>query len=95
VNKEFLNRVVGRLVKETRVDFTKGMDFTKGRVYTPYLLLYLFLLPTTSPIPRHHSLPSPPLLFYEHCENLYALNNEEIDYVWKEYKDIILDKING
>ena len=89
MNKEFLNRVVGRLVKETRV------DFTKGRVYTPYLLLYLFLLPTTSPIPRHHSLPSPPLLFSEHCENLYALNNEEIDYVWKEYKDIILDKIKN
>jgi len=74
------------------------IDYTKGRVYTPYLLF--------SPSPPSLSFPSllsPPLLlfpfpsplFSEHCENVYALNDKEIDYVWKEYKDIIKDKMNN
>jgi len=82
MNNKFLNKVADRLVKETRI------DFTKGSVRTPFLPR--FVLPLLS-------LPSPPFspFFSEHCENIYGLNNEETDYVWKEYKDIILDKING
>ena len=77
-------------MSETRI------DYTRGRVYTPYLLFSPS--PSFSPYPPFFffsppSFPSP--LFSEHCENVYGLNNEEIDYVWKEYKDIILDKING
>jgi len=81
MNNKFLNKVADRLVKETRI------DFTKGSVRTPFLPR--FVLPFLS-------LPSPPFspFFSEHCENIYGLNNEETDYVWKEYKDIILDKIN-
>ncbi len=88
MNKKFLNRVIKQVTSETR------MDFTRGRVYTPFLFSpfsysYLFfsayLPPPSSPFP----------LFSEHCENVYGLNNGEMDYVWKEYKDIIKDKIEN
>jgi len=85
MNKKFLNRVIKQVTSETR------MDFTRVRVYTPFSSVplrppfLLSLLPPSSPFP----------LFSEHCENVYALNNGEMDYVWKEYKDIIKDKIEN
>ncbi len=81
MNKKFLNKVADRLVKETRI------DFTRGSVRTPFLPRF-----TTS---LFFLLPPPPFspFFSEHCENIYGLNNEETDYVWKEYKDIIDNKI--
>ena len=88
MNNKFLNKVADRLVKETRI------DFTRGRVYPPYIhslpsQIYYFPLYRSSSF--FSSYPSP--LFSEHCENVYALNNEEMDYVWKEYGNIIDNKI--
>jgi len=85
MNNKFLNKVADHIVKETI------MDFTRGRVYTPFLVSPLrpslsfpfYLLPLSS-------LPS---LFSEHCENVYGLNNGEIEYLWDEYKNIIDNKI--
>ncbi len=77
MNKEFLNKVADRLVKETRI------DYNGGRVYTFFLPFFLFH-------PILFLLPHP--LFSEHCENVYGLDNEEIDYVWKEYKDKMNNK---
>ena len=90
MNKEFLNRVVDRIVIETRI------DFTVGRMYTP------FLLPSSSFLILSCSFffPSLPLLppftsFLEHCVGIYSLNRGEIDYVWNEYGNIIKDKIKN
>jgi hypothetical protein len=80
MDKKFLNKVVYHIVKETRI------DYTRGRVRTPFPFLP-FLLSSSL------SLPPFDLFFSEHCENVYGLNNKEIDYVWKEYKDIIDNKI--
>ncbi len=77
MNKEFLNRVIKQVTSETR------MDFTRGRVYTFFLPFFLFH-------PILFLLPHP--LFSEHCKNVYGVNNEEIDYVWKEYKDKMNNK---
>ena len=48
------------------------------------------------PFPHHYLyLPSfTPRTFSSYCKNTFGLTKEEIDYVWKEYKDIIKDKIN-
>jgi hypothetical protein len=81
MNKKFLNKVADRLVKETRI------EFTKGSVLTPFLPFPLSSFPFLL-------LPFD-LFFSEHCENVYALNNEEIDYVWKEYRNTIKDKIKN
>ena len=85
MNKEFLNRVIKQVTSETR------MDFTRGRVYTPFLHLP-FLIPISkcSSLTLPSSLHFP--LFSEHCENVYGLNNKEIEYLWDEYKDIINNK---
>jgi len=31
--------------------------------------------------------------FFNHCKDVYGLNEQEIEYVWNEYKKIIKDKI--
>jgi hypothetical protein len=91
MNKKFLNKVLGQIMSETRI------ESTRGRVYTPYLpfspspLFFSLFFPLHSQL----TLFSPSPLFSQHCENVYGLNNEEIDYVWKEYKDIIKDKIKN
>jgi len=37
-------------------------------------------------------LPSP---FSKYCKNVYGLTEDEVKYVWNQYKDIILDKITN
>ena len=34
-------------------------------------------------------------LHLKHCRDVYGLNDDEIEYVWKEYKQIIKDKIRN
>ncbi len=88
MNKKFLNKVLEQLVNETI------MDFTAGRIYAPAFSLHL-PLSSSFPLPlTANQTPSPPHSFSQHCKNLYALNEEEIDYVWNEYRNIINDKIN-
>jgi len=95
MNKKFLNKVLGQIMSETRI------ESTRGRVYTPYLpfspsplfFSLFFSLPPPLTSSLSSSFPSP--LFSQHCENVYALNDKEIDYVWKEYKGIIKDKIKN
>jgi hypothetical protein len=39
------------------------------------------------------TLSHPP--FSDHCRDVYGLNNKETEYVWKEYKQAIKDKVNN
>ena len=90
MDTKFLNKVVDQIVSETTI------DYDEGRLYTPF-----------SPISYHFSylisfLQSPicyrPLLhrlLRIHCKNIYGLNDDEVNYVWNEYKEIIIDKINN
>ena len=36
-----------------------------------------------------------PPSFFDHCRDVYGLKEQEIKYVWKEYKQAIKDKINN
>ncbi len=90
MNKKFLNKVIKQVVSETI------MDFTAGNMYTP------FQLPCSSIHILSCSLVScvfnpfsPFSSFPQHCAGIYSLNIEEIDYVWKEYGNIIHDKIKN
>ena len=82
---KFLDKVVDQIVRETRIDYDEEMLYTPSPYPPP-----LYSLP--------HSLlsffPSLPL-FSKHCREIYGLNKREIEYVWKEYKQIIKDKINN
>ena len=87
MDKKYLDKVLGQIVRETR------MDYDEGRLYTPFSP---FLSPPLS-LPSFftiflslHFLP-----FSQHCKEVYGLNRKEIEYVWNEYRKIIKDKIEN
>jgi hypothetical protein len=89
MDKRFLNKVLGQIVRETTI------DYDEGRIYTP-----IYPSPYFSHYSSYDQSPSSTLsfsrlLFSKHCREVYGLNKREIEYVWKEYKDIIIDKIEN
>ena len=83
MNKEFLNKVVGHIVKETR------MDYVQKTIITPFWYDYFF-----SSLLSSSFLSFPFSSFTLHCEEIYSLNEQEIKYVYEEYRNTIKDKIN-
>ena len=83
-NKKYLDKVVGSLVRSTK------MDYVNKEVKTPFNLRPLHLL---------RLLPTPliplSLSFSSYCKNTFGLTEEEMEYVWKEYVDIINGKIEN
>ena len=77
--KKYLDKVVEFLERGTR------MDYDKETVYYPYSSDLFFFF---TPFPSF-------TFFYKYCKNVYGLTSQEIGYVWNQYKDIILDKINN
>ena len=97
MNKKFLNKVVDQLVSEIRMsDDYKGDEVWVWRnIFVPF---------SFTPISFQSFLPGPlstsrfpPLyiLFTQHCEDVYGLNKEEIEYVWDEYVQYIKDNIES
>ena len=74
MDKRFLHKVVGQLIRETEI------DRYKKKVYFPFSLKFhsYYIFPTY-----------PPSSFYKHCRDIYGLNKSEIDYVWNEYSNSI------
>ena len=86
MDKRFLNKVLDQIVRETRVDYEWGeiqIPFSDLSIDIPHSLLL-------------HHLDFHPFLFLfsDHCKNVYGLNKEETEYVWEEYKHIIIDKLS-
>ena len=85
MDKKFLNKVLDQIVNETTIDYEKGeiqIPFSDISIDIPHSLLL-------------HHLDFHPFLFLfsDHCKNVYGLNKEETEYVWEEYKNIIIDKL--
>ena len=88
-NKKYLDKVIDHMVRSTKI------DYEKERISPSFH-------PRQSPIPLSSLLLHPfsffsflSSSFYSYCKNTFGLTEEEIEYVWKEYKDIINDKINN
>ena len=82
-NKKYLDKVIGSLVRGTKINYiNKRFSFP-------------FFLSSSVPFPFVLSCSSSPIPFSTHCKNIYGLTEKEIEYVWKEYKDIILNKIKN
>tara|TARA_R110000822_G_C14942465_1_gene453882 strand:+ start:273 stop:530 length:258 start_codon:yes stop_codon:yes gene_type:complete len=80
---KFLNKVVDQIVRETEIDY----DMEEIQFPFSNLSVLLFLsFSSRSFIFR---------LFTKHCRDVYGLNEEETMYVWKEYREIIKDKIKN
>jgi hypothetical protein len=81
MKKDYLNKVVNQLVGETIID--------GDGVSTPFSL---FIFPISSY--SFLSFLYPPTYFSEFVIEVYGLTEEEVKYVWKQYRNIIKDKIN-
>jgi hypothetical protein len=82
MDKKFLHKVVDQIVSETKI------DYDEGRLYTPFSPSFSsVLLSSLSPF-------SSVFPFIKHCRDVYGLNEEESEYVWNEWREIIKDKID-
>lgn len=79
MNKKFLDKVLDQIVSETKIDHDKKKIFFSFFSFSFSSSLLLILFP----------------FFSKHCRNVYGLNDDEVEYVWKEYRNIIIYKING
>jgi len=86
---KFLNKVLDQLVRETEIDKNRGV--IESPFFSLILVSSFILLPSSL---SFLSLPSLPT-FSDHCKDVYGLNDDEIEYVWKEYVQTIIDKINN
>ena len=53
-----------------------NIDYDKKKVYI------------SSIYTPYYSILIPPL-FFRHCKNLYGLTEDEIKYIWEEFRDIV------
>ena len=95
MDKKFLHKVIDQLVSETTI------DYEKERVYTPFsspLSSYSHVLFLYSRPPYFYSsrqFLSSVAPFPHHCRDVYGLTDEEIFYVWDQFRQILKDKINS
>ena len=80
-NKEYLNKVLDHLVRGTKIDYENNIISS----FFPSLSLSLYIYSSTCFLP---------FSFSSYCKNTFGLTDEEIEYVWNEFKEIILGKIN-
>ena len=90
-DKKYLDKVLGYVVKGTK------MDYEYNSLNTPFILPssshHPPFLSSFANFPLFYSLP--PLTFSSYCRNYFGLTKDEIRYIWKEYKNIINDKIEN
>ena len=77
---KFLDKVVNQIVSETIIDYDRKVIETPSTFSLSFFSFPFFFLS---------------LSFSDHCKDVYGLNYEEIEYVWKEYRGIIKDKIKN
>jgi hypothetical protein len=82
---KFLDKVLDQLVRETR------LSDDEVEIISPFLFSISYLRPNINP---YVSIRIPWSVKY-HCQDVYGLNDDEVKYVWKEYKRIIIDKVYG
>ena len=82
-NKKYLDKVLGHLVINTKV------DYNKSEIYTPFAL----------PLMYFHSLvfspPSQAPSFSAYSKKQFGLIDDEVKYIWEQYIEIINHKIEN
>ena len=90
----YLDKVVEFLVRGTKI------DYDKDEIQFPFFPSHLFhpLFPplfSSVLLPSFNSDRFQTLDFSDYCKNIYGLTDKEIEYVWNQYRTIILDKITN
>lgn len=92
-DKKYLDMVIGSLVRGTNIDYEKREIIFP---FSPFPLSFQLSLPFKYiPPSLSFSFSVPTYSFEIYCKNTYGLTEEEIKYVYKQYRDIIKDKIEN
>jgi len=86
-NKKYLDKVLDHLVRGTKIDYDREEIHFINSTITHYLPLFYFLGFSS----YRHFIST----FYKYCKNTFGLTDDEIEYVWKDYQDIIKEKIKN
>jgi len=87
MENNYLDKVLDQILSETTI------DYGKERLYTPFSPHPLY--PNSSFHKPHNTSHLHHRLLRRHCREVYGLNDDEVNYVWNEYKNIIKDKLNN
>ncbi len=91
-NKEYLDKVVGSILRGTKIDYENENIYLPFRIYDSYSFSSFSLLPPDTPL---DSLFIYFTSFFKYCRNEFGLTTKEVEYVLNIYKDIIIEKINN
>jgi len=86
-NKKYIDKVIDHLVRSTKIDYDNNLISP-----TFFSSFTFFLLSSSVSFTSRIFLKNS---FSSYCENTYGLTEDEIKYVWNEYKDIIKDKLEN
>jgi hypothetical protein len=84
-HKIYLDKVIEFLLRDTKIDY-KNEKITTPSSFSFYFSSLFLLFSTPLHLPFH---------FSKYCKEVYGLTDQEIEYVWKEYKSIIKIKIEN
>ena len=90
---KYIEHIIKDMVRDTKLDFEELRITYPFTNYYSHHTIY-------SPLPDrnlYYSFKKPPYYeqFSDYCKENYGLTKEEIDYVWGQYKSIIIDKITN
>jgi hypothetical protein len=85
--KKYLDKVVTILVRDTEIDYEREEIYCP--FYQPHRCGYQF----SSAILTSHMRPMPSISSY--LISTYGLDEDELRYVWDQYRGIIKDKIKS
>ena len=83
--EDYVDKILNYLVEDTII------DFKEDEIRFPFSPTLQYFHPLSSPFSLFNHLI---LFFSKYCKYNYDLTENEMDYVWNEYKNIIWDKIN-
>lgn len=83
--EDYLNKVVEYLVDDTIIDYDKKI-ISYPHIHPSSFPSFFYTFPPSLFNPHHF------LSFSEYCKDTYGLTDDEMDYVWDRYKNIIFDR---
>ena len=89
MGNNYLDKVVDQIVSETTI------DYENDRIFTPFSPNSLPVSLLLSIVKDWNTSPLLHRLLRRHCKEVYGLNDDEVNYVWDEYRNIIKDKIDN
>jgi len=91
-NNIYLDKVIEFIVRDTKIDYDKDeIQFP----FLPFVSLLSSLHIRNVLLPSFNSDRFQTLDFSDYCKNVYGLTDKEIEYVWNQYRTIILEKVEN